>query len=935
MKLSRSFRLIFVSLIALTSVFAQNDDEQLVCEIVKHFYNAYQAKDETKLKQFWKSDSPHYAVFQKETAQFFTASQSIWAKQPEFINANFKDEVFRLRIKLNLNGNEQKLTFLFVKENGEWAIWRIRPSEEDFSFQIANADNPTERQILLENNRDLFTVALCNPALEEATNFRNRGEFAKANNVLDVTEDLAKRLDAKLCLARSLHRRGTVKFGQGDYREATKVLFQSLEIAQNLNDLGLQADVYLNLGLTVILQGNVALCQEYYEKSLAIAEKLGDKRRMARVLNNLANISGDPKISIPMYERIIKLAEESNNPQIVAYAIGNMGWAYSHLGNYDKAIEYMQQARERLEKLDAQYDLIEAFGALSEFYIKKGNYEEALIWAENGYQQSVKLGAIRDNDTRVFTSKAKILVKLGRFEEAKKTIEEAVSLVENARQKVLSSEYTQARFMAARHQTYENWYLILNEMGEKENSLTASEIYKARVLWDVMRTGKTSPSKAMNDEEREKERQLRQNLTDLNREYALANQKEVKNPQRIGELENKLKQARLALEAFQFQLYGTKPDLKVQRGEFEPIRLNEIQKLFPNEQTAFAEFAVTDEKTLLYVITLQNNRPRLEIYPINIKREDLRKQVGEFLAVVSEKKINLDYKEKGQSLYKLLLDPAREQLKGITSLVFIPDSFLWELPFQTLMPAQNRFLIEYFTISYCPSLTVLREMQRNQSQIKRNPKLLAFGNPALNLSALALLEKTRGEKLKPIPSAKKEVEMLAKLYGAKQSAIYTNYLATETIFKTNSKGFNILHFATHGILNNQFPMYSALVLSLANDSNEDGLLEAWELMSMNLNADLAVLSACESGRGEASLGEGMVGLSWAFFIAGTPRIVASQWKVDSISTTELMTEFHRNLRLFPNNPVAKSLQMAMLKQIKKQSFRHPFYWAGFVSIGKN
>ena len=104
---------------------------------------------------------------------------------------------------------------------------------------------------------------------------------------------------------------------------------------------------------------------------------------------------------------------------------------------------------------------------------------------------------------------------------------------------------------------------------------------------------------------------------------------------------------------------------------------------------------------------------------------------------------------------------------------------------------------------------------------------------------------------------------------------------------------------------------------------------------MNLNADLAVLSACESGRGDASIGEGIVGLSWAFFVAGVPRIVASQWKVDSLGTSELMVEFHRQMRLFPNNPIAKSLQTAMRNQLKKSNRRHPFYWSGFISIGKN
>ena len=119
-------------------------------------------------------------------------------------------------------------------------------------------------------------------------------------------------------------------------------------------------------------------------------------------------------------------------------------------------------------------------------------------------------------------------------------------------------------------------------MGEKENALTASEFYKGRVLWDVIRTGKTDFSKALNAEEREKEKQFRQDISTLNRELIAENQKEYSNKPRIAELENKLKQARFALEEFQIRLYATKPELKIQRGEFTPIPFAEISALFPD-----------------------------------------------------------------------------------------------------------------------------------------------------------------------------------------------------------------------------------------------------------------------------------------------------------------------------------------------------------------
>jgi CHAT domain-containing protein len=146
----------------------------------------------------------------------------------------------------------------------------------------------------------------------------------------------------------------------------------------------------------------------------------------------------------------------------------------------------------------------------------------------------------------------------------------------------------------------------------------------------------------------------------------------------------------------------------------------------------------------------------------------------------------------------------------------------------------------------------------------------------------------------------------------------------------------ILHFATHGILNDASPMYSHLALA-QGDTNEDGLLEAWELMRLDLKADFVVLSACETARGRFGASEGVIGLTWALFVAGVPSTVVSQWKVESASARDLMLDFHRQLRA-PASAKAKmtraeALRRAALKVMKNPETSHPFYWAGFVLVG--
>jgi len=116
----------------------------------------------------------------------------------------------------------------------------------------------------------------------------------------------------------------------------------------------------------------------------------------------------------------------------------------------------------------------------------------------------------------------------------------------------------------------------------------------------------------------------------------------------------------------------------------------------------------------------------------------------------------------------------------------------------------------------------------------------------------------------------------------------------------------------------------------------DGLLEAREIMNMNLKADLAVLSACETANGRIAPGEGVMGMSWAFFVAGTKSMLVSQWKVNSASTSKLMVSFYQNLESRRNSSTpskAVALREASRKLMKEQRYRHPFYWASFVLVG--
>ena len=188
-----------------------------------------------------------------------------------------------------------------------------------------------------------------------------------------------------------------------------------------------------------------------------------------------------------------------------------------------------------------------------------------------------------------------------------------------------------------------------------------------------------------------------------------------------------------------------------------------------------------------------------------------------------------------------------------------------------------------------------------------------------------------GPDLAPLPEAEAQARAVAGLYTT-GSRLYVGAEASEEHVKQEAGRFRILHFATHGLLDDASPMYSQLVLAEPGPASpEDGLLEAREILDLDLHAQLAVLSACDTGRGRVGAGEGLVGLTWAFFVAGCPATVASQWKVEARGTAELMVAFHRELK--QGRPTAEALRAAERRLLRDPAWRHPFFWAAFVVIG--
>lgn len=751
-------------------------------------------------------------------------------------------------------------------------------------------------------------------------------------------------------IAYTLGNLANVALDQGNYSLALDYARKAMAMLEALKDEAALAQTLNNIGAILDTQGSHEAALEYYQKGLKLHEQSGRKEMMADTLVNIGVVysaQGKSQEALKYYQQSLGLSESLQDQDGLARGLNNIGLVHLSQGNARAAFDHFSKSLALTEASDDKAAIAQVLSNLGRTYLLQRDYAQSLAHAERATILARQIGSpALLAAARTLAGQSRLA--LGQSAAARAALEEAIATTETIRDQVAGGEQEQQLFFAEMLAPYYTMLELLVAQNQPSEALAYAERAKARVLLDVLHHGRINIAKAMTAQEREQEQRLRNQLVSLNLQLARENRLPKPDAARLNELKAQQQKARRDFEAFQINLYAAHPELKGQRGQAEPLTIEQAGALLPDAQSALLEFAVTEEKTYLFVVTKAKTNPpatvELKVYPLALKRPELAERVARFRTALAQG--DLSFRPGAHELYDLLLQPAAAQLQGKTALVIVPDGALWDLPFQALQSAPNRSLLAAAAIAYAPSLTALREMSQRRSPktASRLPTLLAFGNPSLGQQTLARAKSVLlDEKLAPLPEAERQVNLMRQIYGATQSKIYLGAEAREGRAKTEAGAYRILHLATHGLLNDRSPLYSHVLLASAEsngkESEEDGLLEAWEIMKLDLQAELAVLSACETARGRIGAGEGIIGLSWALFVAGCPTTVVSQWKVEAASTTELMLEFHRQLKTQmagTASPLsaARALREAALKLQRRPAYRHPFYWAGFVVTGK-
>jgi len=272
--------------------------------------------------------------------------------------------------------------------------------------------------------------------------------------------------------------------------------------------------------------------------------------------------------------------------------------------------------------------------------------------------------------------------------------------------------------------------------------------------------------------------------------------------------------------------------------------------------------------------------------------------------------------------------------KNLQRLTIIPDTWLGYLPFETLaLPNDpSKLLIENYDVSYAYATHLMLAQKNNNFQSASKPIATFAPQYEKSNELIAQVLRSRvGKTLSDLPGAKKEAELIANLF---EGDAYTGVGITESQFRNIATDYKLLHLSMHAEMDDVNPMYSHFIFNTSNDTIHDGILTAAELYNLPLKADLAVLSACNTGFGAIKKGEGIMSLSRAFRYAGVPSTVMSLWKVPDEATSKIMGNFYQFLKEGDTKDSAlRRAKLAYLDQAITPEEKHPFYWAGFVATG--
>ena len=794
----------------------------------------------------------------------------------------------------------------------------------------------------------------------------NYDEALKINMELKIPQEVA------LCL----NNIGTVYEYLGQYEKALSNFEEAFKIEREFNEPQHIATVLNNIGTVYDSLGQYERALSNYEEALKINMELKIPQEVATSLNNIGFVYahlGQYEKALFNYEEALKIRKELNIPQDIDNSLENIGMIYLRQKKF-------KEAGEAYLDVKSKEGLIETFIAIR-------RYEEALKLLKDmlpNWNDGVLYRI------QYYTQNGLALKGSGDIKSASSELLKAVTIIEEIRQKIKGEKtgFFTGGFSGGKTRAYKGLISSLLERVLKgdntDNTFKSygkdlrssafyfSESIKARVLLEAMaESARQSQKVEIPKELREKEQSLLNQVSAIEDNWEDAYKKGETTLNNLNERKERLSSELNSLITELRQKYPRYTAVYYPK----PIPPEELPL---KDDEVLIEYALGDDAGYIFKVS----KGKVEkVIKISKGSEELEGMVNEFMVpLLSPQGISREKfsPSTGQKLYNLLLADALKDVSPDKNIIIVPDGILGVLPFEALVIKAGKdykdsiYVGDKYKITYSQSATVLalnRILKPTQTikpifalgnpiynkddarytaykQNKPVPTLLAQNEQQISYRALATRREwgkttkddKEGEELQflPLPETETEVETIAKLFNVKSAPpdVLLNINANETeLRKVQLKNYRYIHFATHADLpgNVQGIKEPFLLLGqVENKEKDDGFLTLTEVLDLNLDADLVVLSACLTGRGKVMEGEGVVNFARAFQHAGARSVMVSLWEVASDATVEYMKSFYQNLKTGKSK--AEALRLARAEIKKKYS--NPFYWAPFILHGE-
>ncbi len=822
---------------------------------------------------------------------------------------------------------------------------RLVPESVDHARSINNLGDLRWALGELEPALELYRHALAihqrlvPGGIEESRSYTNLGKaYWQAGDYLKARAMNLKALEIQrrvapdgLDIAWSFNNLGLLARVLGDYPAARRDHFQALAIREHLFP-GSPSVAYslANLGSVLLAQGDAEGAREHYNAALAVAEKLSpvglDTAMCLDGLSLAASIDGDFEKARSLLRRALVLRERQtpgNKPTQEAHL--GLGALELALGNIDEAERHYRRADEIQQRLAPQSaDVASALDGLAQVALARGD----LVRAQQLAEQSE---AIVNERMPGHPYLATTRYRRGQVARAQGRIAEARGLMASALKIFYRDRFDAGGFTARAYysgQAAEAQHALIESDvadGDTGAALEALEQARARGTLEVMAEATIDWAAQLPPPLQARIDALHLERSQLNSGAPASDGSSV--AMRLARLENEqealLDDVRRAVPRFAELAYP------------EPLTLAAMTAVLPPGGVLVA-YSLGDRESLLLALRRgANGLPETRAVRLPLDADTCAQRVDLMRGLVADPTSGDLWRAPSRALGAQLLGPLRDWLSTAKHLVVIPDGALHRLPFGVLSYDGQQPLVAQLPITVAPSMTVLAQL-RARPERAAGGAWVGIGDPHYDAKEApaksAWLQ--RGGSLQPLPGTREELTRVNQLLdGARR--LYLGRAATEACALGAAHDARVLHLACHGFTDDRFPLRSGLVLSTpvrSADKAEDGLLQSQEVLErMRLDADLVVLSGCDTGGGRLQGGEGLMGLSRAFLGAGARSLVASQWAISDASTATLIERFYVGLVRGLDRDVA--LQAAQRSFLDEAQWAHPYYWGAFQLIG--